>query len=185
MPIYKVNLGNGKDCEVNVIASREEMEDLIQTLHAVDCGTTGYDFCDAYFMRADPEHVFTSTEHALWEIRRWLEEEKIETDFAEALEALPKQDQAVEAQRLRAAVNHPVITRVTYRFQPEYRLAIRRLLAGLASLSSKGCQKDDGESESLLAEHREHTGADSTMFRSAAGIGSETARHPNLGDTAQ
>lgn len=184
MPLYKLNFGMGEDYELNVIASREEMEELVQTVRAMDCGTTGYDFRDASFMRIIPEQILTSTEHALWEIRRWLGEEKLEADLAEALAALPEQEQAEESEWLRAAVNHPVVTRVTDRFQPEYRLAIQRLLAGLASQSRIGCQKDERDRESGLAEHRRQVGADRAMSCSAARTGSEPV-HPNAGDAAQ
>lgn len=184
MPLYKLSFGMAEDYELNVIASREEMEELVQTVRTMDCRTTGYDFHDASFMRIIPEQILTSTEHALWEIRRRLGEEKLEADLAEALAALPEQEQAEESEWLRAAVNHPVVTRVTERFQPAYRLAIQRLLAGLASPGRIGLEKDGRDRESGLVEHCRQAGADRAISCSAARAGSEPV-HPNADDAAQ
>jgi hypothetical protein len=53
------------------------------------------------------------------------ERRKIEAYLIEASAAFPEREQAGGSEWLRAAVNHPVVTRITNRFQPAYRHAIQ------------------------------------------------------------
>jgi hypothetical protein len=92
MPFYEIHLGSNDDYMSNVIASREEMDELIQAIRQVDCGDTGYCLKEAYYLRSSPEHVYPTAEHALAGIKEWIMREKDELAVSRASpELLPEQ----------------------------------------------------------------------------------------------
>jgi hypothetical protein len=128
MPFYEINLGISDDYTSNVIASREEMEELIQAIRQIDCGDTGYCLKEAYFLRSSPEHVYPTAEHALEGIREWITREKDALAVSRASQQLLPEQQAAEREKRRISASS-VMDRLHAMRQEEHSADVQSVLA--------------------------------------------------------
>jgi len=144
MPFYEINLGMGPDYTRNVIATREEMEVLIEAIRDIDCGNTGYCFRDAYFRRDSPELVHPTAEQALTCIKEWIEREKEESDRHQSR---PAEQQQAEEFGKRRKIEDPVSVRLNALRQKEHRADNRAFLARPADRRQFGNDQQDSGSK--------------------------------------